>query len=965
MPARPGGGAHAQLLLALPLTGARSYGDCPTNTTLTNATVSPSGLTGPPGPSNSCACGVLITTTACSWGANASTISVWQSLPAVQLVYTNNQYSQYANIWSMLGAGNTYSQVLAPQRELFFGVSWSPPYVGCNGPVNASWSSAWQHYAYVLGPVNQLYQNGVLVWTEPTGYAWTPPPVGTTLQVGGDEYSSLLDFRVYGAALNASQVAALFAEGPNGAPPPTLTPSVTPSPSATPSGTPSVPTPPPYTITTVVGSGVQGLLTGNVHTHTTATTTTDWVMKHHPTWHAGGYFYGYSLNHHYTTTTNQNHHDHDKVWTPASGCFETWSTHTNTALHNSINLFHHFYACRHEHQLSTTTYTTTDLNGPALTVALSHAYGLVVTPVGGYVYIANSGENVVNFFNPDIGYVTNFVGTGNAGSSGDGGYSLDAELDAPCGVALDSSGNLYVTEFGGARVRRVGGSTIITTFAGTGVAGYGGDGGAATLAQLNGPWGIAVDTASGIVYVADQDSNRVRAVATNGVITTVVGTGVAGFSGDNGQAVDAQIYGPCGLAVGGGVLYVADYWNSRIRSVSLTTGVILTFAGSGCGYGCTGYAGDGGLAVTASLYQPAGVAVDEAGDVWIADTSNNVVRVVSAATGVIFTVAGQGPAHPGYNGDGRVSTTAELNKPYAVSTGTGSAVWVADSDNFRVRMLTPVSPSPSPTALPALQVSATVGGFPCQFMRAHHGAFNVWLAQFSAGLAGEGAGVGGSMPVQLLLVNNVAAVAHLHGFTSYSTAFTCDGEAISVGSAGNSWVTQHNSTYTTNTDDVTSSEDVRPTPKPSGGSSRMPAPPRRLSVSNTGKLVVLISFRYRTLALATAATTSAHAASVQARVTAALARIAATDYAPWWTDKNKAAVDSAVVVGVSPPPAPAPSNTQLLWLLLLLVLIPLVPALACLYGYAGRHRAVSKDDDAPPPAHKGEEAAPAAPPAVV
>jgi streptogramin lyase len=198
------------------------------------------------------------------------------------------------------------------------------------------------------------------------------------------------------------------------------------------------------------------------------------------------------------------------------------------------------------------------------------------------------------------------------------------------------------------RIRRVDAVTgVITTVAGNGASGFSGDGGPATAANLSGPFGVAVD-AAGNVLIADQNNARIRRVdAVTGVITTVAGNGAGGFSGDGGPATAASLSNPVGVAVdAAGNVLIADRSNQRIRRVDAVTGVITTAAGNGA----SGFSGDGGPATAASLSSPWGVAVDAAGNVLIADQSNSRIRRVDAVTGVITTVAGNGTF--GFSGDG-------------------------------------------------------------------------------------------------------------------------------------------------------------------------------------------------------------------------------------------------------------------------------------------------------------------------
>ncbi len=270
--------------------------------------------------------------------------------------------------------------------------------------------------------------------------------------------------------------------------------------------------------------------------------------------------------------------------------------------------------------------------------------------------------------------ISTVAGNGLLSDSGDGGAATAAQLNSPLGVAVDSSGNLYVADTGNNVVRKIAPGGVITNFAGNGTAGFGGDGGAATSAQLNGPQGLAVD-ASGNLYIADAGNARIREVS-GGTITTVAGSGTAGFSGDGGSATGAQLNFPSAVAVdAAGNLYIADFSNNRIRKVSGAT--ITTIAGNGN----AGFSGDGGQATSAQLNTPRGVAVDASNTIYIADTGNNLVRRVTAG-GAIFTLAGNGA--PGFSGDGGSATAAQVGNPAAVAVDAGANVYIADG-SARVR----------------------------------------------------------------------------------------------------------------------------------------------------------------------------------------------------------------------------------------------------------------------------------------
>jgi len=279
------------------------------------------------------------------------------------------------------------------------------------------------------------------------------------------------------------------------------------------------------------------------------------------------------------------------------------------------------------------------------------------------------------------GLITTVAGYGFGGYSGDGGLATSAGLYQPFGVAVDSSGNLFIADNFNNRVRKVTASTgIITTVAGDGTAGYGGDNGPATSAQLNYPYAVAVDS-SGNVYVADGANNVVRKVsASTGIITTVAGNGIAGYSGDGGLATSAQLRCPYDVALdSSGDLYIADYFTACIRKVTVSTGIITTVAGGGGG-------GDNVVATSASLSGPSGIALDSLGNLFIAESNGQHVRKVNASTGVIATIAGNGIA--GYSGDSGLAKSAQLRYPYDLALDTFGNLYFSDSGNNRVRKVT-------------------------------------------------------------------------------------------------------------------------------------------------------------------------------------------------------------------------------------------------------------------------------------
>jgi uncharacterized protein (TIGR03437 family) len=273
------------------------------------------------------------------------------------------------------------------------------------------------------------------------------------------------------------------------------------------------------------------------------------------------------------------------------------------------------------------------VNLAATSASLGEAPGVAIDAAGN-VLVSLTSYNMVVRIDLATGYLTPIAGSGIAGYGGDNGAATSAQLNGPQGIAVDGSGNLYIADTVNGVIRKVSNGTI-TTFAGGGTLIYPngvGDGGPATGGYLAGPYGVAVDSA-GNVYIADTFNNRVREVSTSGIITTIAGTGYAGSSGDSGPATSAQVNDPEGVAVdSAGNIYIADTYNSRVRQIS-TGGIITTVAGTGT----QGSSGDNGPAASAEVNFPEGVAVDSAGNLYIADNYNSRVRQVSR--GVITTLA--------------------------------------------------------------------------------------------------------------------------------------------------------------------------------------------------------------------------------------------------------------------------------------------------------------------------------------
>jgi len=302
----------------------------------------------------------------------------------------------------------------------------------------------------------------------------------------------------------------------------------------------------------------------------------------------------------------------------------------------------------------------------------------VAIDASGNIFISDCYNNRIRRINT-LGIITTSAGNGTLGYSGDGGQATNAMLNKPDGIALDASGNLYIADWGNCVIRKVTTSGIITTVAGNGVYAFSGDGGSATNASFRNVQGVTVDLV-GNIYISDEFSYRIRKVNTAGIISTIAGGGSSGL-GDGGLATNAEIGSAAFLATDMlGNLYITDDFN-RIRKVD-TSGIITTFAGNGT----AGYSGDGGQATAAELNGSAGICVyGVTGDVFIGDNSNNCVRKVNS-NGVISTFAGNGTA--GYSGDGALAANAELNYPWGVALDYSGNMYIADEHNQRIRMVT-------------------------------------------------------------------------------------------------------------------------------------------------------------------------------------------------------------------------------------------------------------------------------------
>ncbi|MCF8449885.1 MAG: T9SS type A sorting domain-containing protein [Taibaiella sp.] len=276
--------------------------------------------------------------------------------------------------------------------------------------------------------------------------------------------------------------------------------------------------------------------------------------------------------------------------------------------------------------------------------------------------------------------INTFAGSGSAGYSGNGGAATLARFNVNTCLAIDRLGNIYINDQFNNCVRKVATDGIITTVAGNGLFGSSGDGGPATAARFGQNWGMAVDDV-GNIYIADQENDRVRKVGTDGIVYTIAGTGLPGHSGDGGPAIAAQLRTPLGVTSDAmGNVYVGDVDNRCIRKID-PSGIISTYAGIPGAYG---YSGDGGMATAAKFSDIWGMTTDVAGNLYVCDGGNNRVRKISTA-GIITTVAGNGTS--GFSGDGGPAVSAQLNMPLDVFVAKNGVIYISDCKNQRVRKI--------------------------------------------------------------------------------------------------------------------------------------------------------------------------------------------------------------------------------------------------------------------------------------
>ncbi len=317
--------------------------------------------------------------------------------------------------------------------------------------------------------------------------------------------------------------------------------------------------------------------------------------------------------------------------------------------------------------------------GPARSALINQPRDSAIGP-GGSLYVADTYNNRIRRVDPD-GIITTIAGTGSSTFGGDGGPATSASISLPHDVTVDTNGDIYIADSKHHRIRLIDPAGTITTVAGTGSSGFNGDNRLATSAKLKHPKSVAVF--GGSLYIADGMNNRIRRVdLETRLITTIAGTGVAGFSGDGGPATHAAINVPQRIAFDSvGNLYFTDTLNNRIRRVDAATGVISTVAGTGN----AAFSGDGGLAVNASLRHPRGIAVVNDDILYIADSENHRIREVDLDSGVITTIAGSGSRS--YVGDGGPARLAGFKNPRGLTVDPAGNLIVADTFHNAIRTI--------------------------------------------------------------------------------------------------------------------------------------------------------------------------------------------------------------------------------------------------------------------------------------
>ena len=330
--------------------------------------------------------------------------------------------------------------------------------------------------------------------------------------------------------------------------------------------------------------------------------------------------------------------------------------------------------------------------GPARGVNISQPFGVEVGPDDA-IYITEVGHHRVRRFDQKTDTLSTEAGTGEEGYTGDGGRALDAKMNEPYEVRFDGDGNMYVVEMMNHIIRRVDAQTgKITTVAGTGEMGFGGDGGPATKAQFKRPHSIALSAdaknGAGFLYIADIGNHRIRRVdLKSGVVVTIAGDGTKKLPVDGEVAQGKPVVGPRALFVDGETLWVALREGHSIWQIDLADGRWQHVAGTGQ----KGFSGDGGPAKKATFNGPKGVAVGPNGHVYVVDTENQAIRRIDTKAGTISTIAGYGPQGRGYFGDEGDATEARMDRPHGICVDAKGNVYIGDTNNHRVRVISPVA----------------------------------------------------------------------------------------------------------------------------------------------------------------------------------------------------------------------------------------------------------------------------------
>lgn len=319
--------------------------------------------------------------------------------------------------------------------------------------------------------------------------------------------------------------------------------------------------------------------------------------------------------------------------------------------------------------------------GPAAQASMDNPFNVDIDLSGRFLYIADCFNYCIRRVDLENRVIATIAGTGEAGYTGDGGLAAEAKLDEIYAIQVDTNGDVYIVQRFSPSIRKIDVSTgIITTVAGDGTAGYGGDGGSAIRAQLREPNDCALDGIGGLL-IADVQDHRIRRLdIQTGIITTFAGTGDKVHSGDGGAAIEAGLFGARAVCVDGqGSTYICEREGNSIRKVD-AAGMIETIAGTGQ----KGYTGDGGPAIEATFNGPKAMRCDAKGNIFVVDTENHAIRKIDATTGTVTTVTG---GHLGPEGDGDEATKAGLARPHGVVVDSQGAFYIADSENHRVRLV--------------------------------------------------------------------------------------------------------------------------------------------------------------------------------------------------------------------------------------------------------------------------------------